>query len=527
MDLTSLPVEILEEIFSKLNHRSLLEASLVCHYWKLVVEPLIARRSCLNINLKMLDHLEVLKDSIRKYQSVLIVNGQNDYWDKIREILNLLYHRIKPRYLRIRGVLSDQLYRFYSDYGAWFDELESINVGMDDRFTSYSSETEDENFHLFLPKLKTLTWYECLYGTLHTGEKSVTVEAPNLEVVDIDDSLDPAAVLKIPYCKKLKRIGCLFYTKMFRNTFIDDEFAHLQHLTVSCAYTNDDLSFLERMDNLRTLELTCSQSGLRVIERLKSLNHLRALQISIHDQSLERVSLNLTRLCSLATKIERIEFINFEIRTFGTVIAEQLCSLKFKEVKIIEQDFTLFAPKLKVLSIPLSILATTHIVNNERLSEFYLDLESTYLDTAFQNYLSPFLQQHATVAALILRNPCRNDQNISQFKVRCEIPRAIERLELRKVALDLDFFRYISHWYSLKHLSLDRVTIDCGRNAEQVVDLPCVTSINVYSGTLVGIEREHFPLRIGCPESGVLFERHGDYFHTMDSEYALAGDGYD
>lgn len=490
MDLNLFPIEILEEILSWLPLNDVLKASLVCHRWNGAAGTVIARKCCLRINNSMLAHQEVLSNSGRNYYAISI--NAMDSWVQLRIILDLCAAKFTPRKFELTGILEDHLDRFYQTYRDWCAHIECLQIELDDRFTDYLV-CGQADYRLCLPKLRHLRWRECLYGA---GEKTVTIEAPNLKSAIVEDSLDATAILRLPTCDKLTEIKSMLYTKHFTDTFTGT-LSSLRKLVLDFANENYDLGFFARLPNLRWLELSIyfGEMTWKHLQAICGCGLLESLRICVKDSVNRRGALNLATICNGLPKLKQLELAGLDLIFSDPVRSENLKILKLKDVNFWDSECTLnlTAPALESLSLPVGVLAKTFLDKNG-VSKLFVDLGARNLEETFKMYLSAFLLQHDTVRELIILNP-----NYKSSIVFNTIPKdfapLIEKLQLRTLCVSIDFFQQIAKWKTLKHLSLVGCTIGC-HEAVETVHLDNVTTLHVDCVKLSNSQLKRFPITV-------------------------------
>lgn len=470
-----LPLEVLEQILDNVSKFSdLLSAALVCRQWSLAAEVLILRKSCLTIHDGLGGgQLEGLRQIRRNHVTICL--RELNMWDEIRPALEICADKFRPRSIRISGILADHLNRFYSEFREWIQDVEQVRVSLDDRFVYYFEE-HPARYTLDFPKAKYLNWYECLYGA---GEKTITLNAPNLQEVVIDDSLDDTSVLKLPGCTKIDKLSCTFYTKKMEDIF-DSPLANLVQLWL-CIYNElDSVDFLDNLYNLVKLNLSITYSknhmrelSYKVSESICKCNQLKHLQyIIIYDIS-PNCTVNLSKIAKNLTTLKSLDLGNLFIElTDQTLHFPALKTMKLDGIDFANPSatITLNAPSLRSLSISARHLRRIHCcVNESLLHRLEADLETLKLEQAFLHHIVPFLQRFTNVRELTVLNHNHHEKNADDsFPPEVQLA-AVEKLCFCNVGIWLDCFRTVATWSGLKELHLDNCFIGTGEEDDPVM----------------------------------------------------------
>ncbi|XP_055600849.1 uncharacterized protein LOC129749791 [Uranotaenia lowii] len=495
MDFDDLPIEIVQEILSYLPLKGLLGASLVCRKWLYYSEPLVIRKCCFRIALSAVEHIDMLNKLLRSYQNIEIRNVE--YWNELSRLMLILPKKLSPRMLVLRNISMVNLERFYQCFPPWFDSLESIFVCL---ILDASDSDVVESFTMTLPKLQHLEWYERVE---FVEPKTVTIHAPCLVSASVEDNFDAAALLRLGTTNNLKRLKCTFWRTFSRNGFVDifpGSFTSLETLTLDFGFERHDTSFLLDMPNLRWLDLrlgskTSTSNFLDHIQNCKLLTVLRLRAESTVTY------IDLVKLCNDLENLEKIDFVGLGVQVFRRIYAKNLKFLKLEHFSFLDQvdNLTLVAPKLNTLCLPSEVLPKTHIDGNSNcLVKLFVDLGSVHLAVAIQQQLRPFVQQHECIRDVALRNSHFTRSSYLVMPSDEPVP-FVERLELRKLGVDLTFFHYLSKWKTLKHLSLIGCTIEC-RSASEMVHLSQLRSLHVDFVKLLSTDRKTFPLVVDGAE---------------------------
>ncbi|XP_065083720.1 uncharacterized protein LOC135705796 [Ochlerotatus camptorhynchus] len=489
MDINQLPLEVLQEILSYLSYDELKVASLVCHRWNQASGTFIVRNGQLSIHEQVVKNLEMVRNSTRNYQSILIYRISK--WEQLQAVVSECMQKFpNVRKLYLAGVLQDYLDRFYRAYRRWMERLEFLQVSLDDRFENLFV-CEPEDYILTLPNLKQLYWKECLYGH---GEKTVTIDAPGLEFVHIDDSLDASAVLRIPHCERLKYIRCMFYTKHFDDIFVGD-FGNVETLILNIVHDKCNVSCLSKMHQLRYLSLHFgnAMNYLQEVEAMPNSKLLKVLIIRSDSRSLDKCTLNLEKIIGKFENLETLDLFGINLTANNEIQADQLVFLKLREVTF-SKNSILNAPKLKTLSLELDMLNYLQLRENKHLFELYVDLQVSIYNDSFEQIICTFLQEHKHIKNLTLGRVSSGEVLVQDDFIYDRIVESVEHLELHRFDVPINFFRLLAGWKSLKSLKLVACTINCSGMWNDVVRLPGVERIIVDCVQLRGTSRTDFPI---------------------------------
>ncbi|XP_021703423.1 uncharacterized protein LOC110677081 isoform X1 [Aedes aegypti] len=493
MDINLLPTEVLQEIMSYLGLETLKKASLVCHRWFRASEKFIHRKGQLMIIESAANHLNVIRNFVRDYQTICIL--QMKEWSNLQAVITECSQRLPTvRKLYLVGCLQDYLYRFYNTFRNWVDQCESFQVSLDDRSTEHFI-IGPEDFNMTFTNLKTLIWAECLYGQ---GQKTMILNAPNLENVYINDSLDASAVLRFPICDNIKFIRCVFYTKHFDDTFVGNV-SNVENVIVDAIYRNCDISYLVKMHKLRYLRLKLGSASntLHDIEAMHQCNCLRILSITVQDSSSEKGSLNLEKVFKNFIKLETLDLQGIELKVNDSIQAKQLQFLKLRDVTCSKSAVSLHLPRLKVLTVSVSFLSKLQLNECDYFEELYLDLLSYSLKQSFQNTVIPFFLSHKNLKKLAIFRSIYDANRIEDDALYDCRDLGVEHMELYHLDISIDFFRMISQWTSLKRLTMVACSINCKTGPNNNVFLPYVQEITLDCVKLRDAAKKKFPLKFG------------------------------
>ncbi|XP_053696331.1 uncharacterized protein LOC128743728 [Sabethes cyaneus] len=520
MDFNALPRELLEHILSNLKFSDLLSKSLVCKLWKQATAFFIGQRGRLNLNREMLDYLHVLENSNRQYQAI---SFKGKYKKKaMRKLLLICADKFTPRKIELPEILHDNLNRFYVyvQERRWFDFVEDLSVTMDDNKSSYLH-LKNSHHRLIMPNLKHLRWTEFLHDAVRC-KKAVTIVAPELETVTLFDSFIGASELTIMACDNIKRIVYSLHSQRFHDVFC----GRLSQLEILCLYGDNgsfEFSFIERMPKLRWFEV-CMRSkpeyllpNLSVLYKCKTLESLMISFSNIYD--LPHGTLDLTVLCHNLVNLKQIELNKVIIRNSGPVRAERLVFLRISDAKFADENdsLMLIAPKLETLSLPMNVLAKTRIDNKSSVTKLYIDMQKTRcLKDAFDLHLQPFIRSNETVRELMLWDGGYKDKIYDEQEPETTLIH-VERMEIRRLHIGLNFFRSIARCQSLKHLSLVLCTIYC-KDDDPNIQLAALDSMNVQLVRVQRSFRYRFPLIAGSEEQ---LRGQSGIFSTHDYEFGI------
>ncbi|XP_062548603.1 uncharacterized protein LOC134213505 isoform X2 [Armigeres subalbatus] len=479
MDINLLPLELLQHIMSYLDYHTLKMASIVCHRWNKASELFIVRKGNLCITEATAHHLNDLQNCVREYQTIRI--HRMDEWSTLQ---------------------ADYLYRFYNTFRSWMEQCELIKVSIDDRFADHLL-CGPEDFELSLPNLKHLVWHECLYGY---GQKTVTINAPNMECVYIDDSLDASCVVRIPTSDRLKFVRCMFYTKHFDDTFIGS-MPNVETLIMTIVYGNCDVGYLQSMHQLRYLSLSfgSAKTSLRNVEAMHDCDQLKVLSITIQDSNSEKGLLRLDKIFNNFIILETLELRTVEVHATGSVPAKHLEFLKLRDVTCSTSSMSVSAPQLKTLSVCWKTLRILELHECDHLKELFLDLESSGLKQSIEHIANFFVLNHKNLSKLVLFRSYQ-ETAIEDDAWYASNDFGLENLELYNIDISINFFRMLSEWKSLKSIAIVRCTINCGAingndgapATTNTVPLPNVARMKLDNVKLRGTTtRSIFPLQFG------------------------------
>nr|XP_019551335.3 uncharacterized protein LOC109421291 [Aedes albopictus] len=493
MDINLLPTELLQEIMSYLCFETLKVASLVCHRWHQVSESFIIRNGQLLITESAANDLNVIRNCVRNYRVIWIARMEE--WSKLQTVMAECIQRFPNiRKLYLSGCLQDYLYRFYNAHRNWVEQCESFQVSLDDRFADHMI-CGPEDFELTLPNLKTLMWSECLYGN---GQKAITINAPKLESIYINDSLDASAVVRIPNCDNIKFIRCIFYTKHFDDTFVGNV-SNVETLMVDVVYANCDISYLVSMLQLRYLRLRfgSATNALKDVESMHQCHQLKVLSITIQDANSEKGELKLDRVLRNFNNLQTLDLRAIDLKVNSSVQATKLEFLKLRDVTCSSSAVSLHLPSLKVLSVSVNILSKLQFNECSHFEELYLDLESAHLKQSLVHTAIPFILSHKSLKKLVLfRSNYQANRIVDSAKYECK-DLGLEHLELYYLDISIDFFRMISYWKSLRRLTIVACSINCRAIPYSIVHLPGVQWITLDCVKPRGPSRKEFPLTFG------------------------------
>ncbi|XP_039433018.1 uncharacterized protein LOC120415527 [Culex pipiens pallens] len=491
-----LPLEVLEQILDNVKFSDLQNAALVCRQWCLAAEVLILRKSCLTVHDSLGgSQLEGLRQIGRNHVTICL--RELNMWEEIRPALDVCRQKFRPRSIRISGILADHLNRFYCEYRDWVQDVEQVRVSLDDRFVYYFEELPAK-YVLNFPKAKYLNWYECLYGA---GEKTVTLNAPNLQEVVIDDSLDDTSVLKLPGCTKIDKLNCTFYTKKMEDIF-DSPFSNLVQLWL-CIYNElESVAFLDNLYNLVKLNLSITYSknhmrelSWKVSESICKCHQLKHLQyIIIYDIS-PNCTVNLSKIAQNLVNLQSLDLGNLFIELTDQVLRfPSLKTMKLDGVDFANQSASirLDAPALRSLSISARHLRRIHCINESLLRQLDADLETLKLEEAFLAHVVPFLQRFSNVRELTVANHNHHEKNADDsFPPTVHL--TVDKLCFCNVGIRLECFRTVAAWSGLKELHLDNCFIGTGEEEESVV-LTNVRQMRVSRVQLSDPVSKEFPI---------------------------------
>ncbi|XP_055598033.1 uncharacterized protein LOC129747720 [Uranotaenia lowii] len=469
-----LPTEILQGILAFLPLSDLLNASLVCTTWNSAAELLIVRKCRLKVVNEMSDHLRLIRERCRNYRTVRICC--RDEWSPMRLIVGELAKKIQPNELVLQFIIENHLFQFYQTFSEWFKHLVSIQICVHDNFSEYYSNT-NECFEMCFPMVRFLQWDENKY---FSRNKTICLNVPNVESIYFRNSFDETSELKIFKCNHVKRLIGYLNTKDLSQILSVETLSNLEHITLDCGFRQVDFGFLGRIPNLKSLVLVVEKKCLRTLDSIQNLASLEKLHINSQFYSLgDNGVADFTKLEKTLESLKQIELTGFDILIPDTINCPRLKNLKLDNVEIKNKtnNLTIFAPKLNVLSLSISILSRIGILNNNLLGTLTTNVEDTEQWKTRKQDLYQFLKAHNSIRALSLQTTLMKSI-IQEFRPLDEALMQIEKLQLRDMTVELDTFEAISKWKSLKHLLLEDCTIQVS-GSETMIILPFVKRMDI------------------------------------------------
>lgn len=507
MSISSLPVELLQQIFSYLSYHDLQQTSLVCHHWHEASEKFIVCKVMFNATQTSvqsdesdeqcrIDSANTIRNSIRNYRAIYL-NGFTtvENWQQLQPIVAECVRKFPTICeLYLKEFRCQDLYCLYTTYRDWMTQCGSIQVSLRSCHRSNTEMESEEQVEWFLtlPNLKRLSWRECEYDPLRT----VTIDALNLESIYLKGSKGSFPGEVRLRCRRLKQVNCKPQESEFPKMFVTGlESVETLQLILD---NRTDLGFLKELHRLRELQITflCKMKSLDELVEMCAGLPIRTLDVrsSIEGSSLDLQELfeNLADLKSL--KLHRIDFF-----AEHDIVAKELEELNLQSVEYCD-DITLNVPKLQHLTLDLDVLDKINFVYTTSLSELCLFWPSEDLGKSLDHTVYSFLDAHGAVTSLILINDyCSRKGNILDKSTNVRVLLNLRKLELRWFTVTVDFFRAIAESELLQNLTLIGCTIDCtGLADEEHVRLASVEQmVTEQQYSLINSKRTDFPLLTG------------------------------
>lgn len=491
MDINSLPMELLQNIMSYLNYQSLKDISLVCHRWNDASEKFIVRNGSLHINNEAEAHLGDIRNCIREYQSICI---HQLGWSSLQLIVSTCAERFpRIRRLRLLDCLHDFVYQIYIGFQGWMGQCESLLVSIADLFDDpFLGGPKD--FEITLPGLKCLSWSQSSYVD---NQKLVTINAPNMERIYINNSHSKFTLIRIPMSDRLKFIKCMFCARQFEDTFVGN-ISNVETLILKVAYDKSDAPFLKRMRNLRylSLDLDHTERLLISLEEMHDCNQLKVLSIKMQVCEVVKGAIKLEKIFNNFQNLDTLELRDIDVSTTGQISAKCLTFLKLKNVNFLSSCFSLNLPQLKTLSVSWNTLCNLQLSDCGQLKELFLEMQRS-LKQSFDHVANYFILNHNNLKKLVLHRGEYHDRIQDEGTYACN-DLGLESLELYRTDININFFRMLSAWKSLRNLTIASCTINCEGASEnnEIIVLPYVERMRLDKVRLRGTQRNNFPLRI-------------------------------
>ncbi|XP_062552691.1 uncharacterized protein LOC134217877 [Armigeres subalbatus] len=471
MNITSLPEEMLREIFSILPFRDLLHCSLICVQWHRIAEPLIYRRACVRIGLDMVGQDQTFWEAARQYHTVIVDNPPCSR----RSLVNLLMLPcmviFKPKEIILRNFVEESLHKFCRHGHRLFEQAESVCVELNDIRHNYPHEDAEE-FIFSYPAMKHLVWDQYL---LANGRNTMIVDAPLLQTAVVDDSVDTnTSKLHIIRCEQLQHVRCRLRSKSFEHIFCSS----FQRLHTLCLDVHNHLCIIlpNELPGLKWLELSVNRDFTpSEIENIFMYSKLIGLKlVQLHSETQHPINLN--HMFFKLPEIESVELSGLYLDAHNTIDAHNMKLLKMKNIKLVLPLLTFSAPKLEVLSVCENNLITLSIVSNEKLlKKLFVEVNDRDWKKVTSMQLQPFLQMQDSIDELTL---VRSNKGILCDSAFFDQPLKIDYLKLHGFDISCDFVENAQHWRHLKRLILSDCCIVCRCKTNQC------TRLNDFEGRL-------------------------------------------
>ncbi|XP_029725316.1 uncharacterized protein LOC115265188 [Aedes albopictus] len=461
MSIHSLPIEVLQKIFTYFSYRELLPLSLVCHRWNEASVKFIVCKGKFNVTRALRDSEECAEEGRLINPSVVIGNIARDYRALVVEDgqqHELTIAACVQRFpiidaLQLEDVLCWDQHCLYTTYQGWFTQCRLIVVSLQ---SCHGSKTADEPLDCIwtMTNLKRLVWLECDYDPL----RKVTINAPNLESIYLKGSKGSSPGEIKLQCALLKHIECKPKEHDFPDMFITD-LGSVETLQLILE-NRIDLGFFRGLRQLTDLDLTldCKMKSLDELMNVCSGLPITILNISC---SIERSFINLEEFFANFTELESLTLCRVDFYAERDILLRQLKNLELRCVEYCE-DVTLNVPSLTHLTLESDILDKIIFTNASSLLNLSLYLTSEKLKNCLEQTVFPFLDIHRNVESLTLINKrFRKNDDFIHKSTNTHIWLNLRSLELRWINVTVDFFRVFTESKQLHNLTLTDCNIDC------------------------------------------------------------------
>ncbi|XP_019551332.2 uncharacterized protein LOC109421289 [Aedes albopictus] len=461
MSIQSLPMEVLQQIFTYFSYRELLPLSLVCHRWNEATVKFIVCKGKFNVTRALRDSAECVEEGRLINPSVVIGNIVRDYraimvdnWQQHEPTIAACVQRFPIiDALHLDEIPCRDLHCLYVTYQDWITQCSWMRISLR---SCYRSKAADKPLNCIwnMPKLKRLVWQECDYDPLRT----VTINAPNLESIYLKGSEGSSPGEIRLQCALVKHIECEEYGHEFPEKFITDlGSVETFQLTLE---NRIDLGFFRGLRQLTDLDLTldCKMKSLDELMNVCSGLPITILNISC---SIERSFINLEEFFANFTELESLTLSRVDFYAERDILLRQLKNLELRCVEYCE-DVTLNVPSLTHLTLESDILDKIIFTNASSLSNLSLYLTSEKLKNCLEQTVFPFLDIHRNVESLTLINKrFRKNDDFIDKSTNTHVLSNLRSLELRWINVTVDFFRVFTESKQLQNLTLTDCNIDC------------------------------------------------------------------
>lgn len=504
MDINSLPMELLQHIMSFLDFKTLKAISLVCHRWHSASARFITRNGNMRITKDSGPSLSDIRNCWREYQNMSIKRMK---WPEMRSIMRAYVERYQSiRELVLTGCLQGYLgylYGMCSAEAGWMESCESLHVEMNFRCDHHLILGPRE-FELTMPSLKYVQWVEYYGDGYGVCQKTVTINAPNIERIYFRDNKDDSSLIRIPMSDRLKFIRCIFFSKRFTNMFVGN-ITNVETLILDVVVEICDITFLKNMHNLRYLRLNFGNKNTSLLDVEEiDCKQLKVLSIMMPDVNPDLGGLRLDKIFNNFANLDTLDLTGIEVFKAGSFSAKHLTFLQLRDVDC-TSNIILNLPRLERLSISSTTMSNIRVVQSKEFKELFLHLQLDSMKEGFDLVAKDFILNHKSVKRLVLiRGDCKGapiDGEIEDDAWYDAKEFGLETLELHETIISINFFRMLSVWKSLRNLTIISCTINCDAVDEHNVQysgitvLPCVKRMRLDNVKVKG--SESFPLRIG------------------------------